>query len=324
MEENNKNYNQLSFHGEGGKLFGIQIVNIILSILTLGIYYPWAKASVLKYLYQETEFLGSKFTFHGTGREMLRGFLFAVAYFILLYAGLMVCIYLAAENPELLFLQAIGIGIFYLGILAIIPIAIHGSLKYRLSRTSWRGIHFGYRGQLGVLYKKFLLDAFLTIITLGIYAAWMRANLSRYTIGNIRFGSVEFRFTGSGGELFGIFIVGYLLSIVTLGIYSFWWMKDIYNYYINNTHAIQDNEQIEIKSSITGGSLAGLLIVNIVLIIISLGLATPWATVRTLTYIYKNINISDALNPDTIQQTEEEYKDAIGEDIGDMLDLDLM
>ncbi|HZG01773.1 MAG TPA: DUF898 family protein, partial [Chitinophagales bacterium] len=65
---------RVTFHGRGGDLFGIYVVNWLFTVLTLGIYYPWAKAAVLRYLYQETEFDNSRFSFHGTGKEMFIGF----------------------------------------------------------------------------------------------------------------------------------------------------------------------------------------------------------------------------------------------------------
>ena len=81
---------QVTFYGEGAKLFGIYIVNILLTLVTLGLYYPWARAALLKYMYEESEFEGSRFTFHGTGKEMFIGFIKAIGIFpgpLLHFAG---------------------------------------------------------------------------------------------------------------------------------------------------------------------------------------------------------------------------------------------
>ena len=72
---------RLSFHGVGGTLFGIHIVNVFLTIVTLGIFYFWGKARVRRYLWSQTAIAGDRFAFHGTGREMLIGFLKAVLVF---------------------------------------------------------------------------------------------------------------------------------------------------------------------------------------------------------------------------------------------------
>ena len=124
MEE--KDLRQISFHGEGSKLFGIYIVNLLLTIVTLGMYYPWAKAAILQYLYQETEFEGSRFTFHGTGKEMFIGFIKAIGIFIVIYAFLIICI--LSGKP---FIMSIGLLMTYAAFILLIPIAIHGSTKYQ-------------------------------------------------------------------------------------------------------------------------------------------------------------------------------------------------
>jgi uncharacterized membrane protein YjgN (DUF898 family) len=61
----------------------------------------------------------------------------------------------------------LGLIVFYVGFFLIIPLAIHGSYRYRLSRTSWRGIHFGYRGNLKEFYKLYMKNIFLSVITFG-------------------------------------------------------------------------------------------------------------------------------------------------------------
>src|SRR3974377_559745 len=66
---------QLFFHGSGGSLFGIHLVNTFLTIITLGIYYFWAKVRVRRYLLSESEFEGDRFAYHGTGQELFIGFL---------------------------------------------------------------------------------------------------------------------------------------------------------------------------------------------------------------------------------------------------------
>src|SRR5262245_40586407 len=77
----------ISFKGDGGTYFGILIVNMLLTILTFGLYYPWAKAKRLQYLYSSTEMEGSRFEWSGNGNEMFKGFIIVVAaivgYFIL-------------------------------------------------------------------------------------------------------------------------------------------------------------------------------------------------------------------------------------------------
>ena len=84
MEENLKttaNY-KLEFNGSGGAFFSVIMVNWLLTIVTLGFYYPWAKAKQLRYIYSATNLNSDSFSFHGTGKEMFKGFIKALLLFI--------------------------------------------------------------------------------------------------------------------------------------------------------------------------------------------------------------------------------------------------
>ena len=59
------------FHGAGGTLFGIHLVNTLFTLLTLGFYYYWGKVRVRTYLFGQTEFAGDRFSYHGNARELL-------------------------------------------------------------------------------------------------------------------------------------------------------------------------------------------------------------------------------------------------------------
>jgi uncharacterized membrane protein YjgN (DUF898 family) len=317
--ENQSSTKQIYFAGSGSSLFGIYIVNAILTVITLGLYYPWAKAATLRYLYQETELEGSRFTFHGTGKEMFFGFIKAVGIFIALYALLLWAIF--TKDPMTLYT---AFAVFYVALILLIPIAVHGSMRYRMAKSSWRGIHFGYRGSLNELLKIFVGGFILSIVTLGIYSAWFTMNVRKYVLENVRFGSIKFHYTGTGGDFFVLVLKGYFLTIITLGIYSFWFAKDLFNFYINNLKLEQDERLIELRSTATGGGFLGLIMVNILIVLFSLGLATPWATVRTLRFVFSNILIEGDLDLNSISQTEKAYSDATGEDVADMMDIGLV
>ncbi|MFN8153917.1 MAG: YjgN family protein [Bacteroidia bacterium] len=303
----------LGFKGEGGAYFGIAIVNLILTFLTLGLYYPWAKAKQLQFLYGATEFEGSRFEFHGTGKEMFKGFIKAVIIFTIIYG----VAFFAMINHWLI----AGVIWLYAGFLILIPLAIHGSYKYRMSRTSWRGIRFGYRGKRGEFFGFFFKELFFTIISLGLYGAWFSMNIRKYVVGNIRFGDAEFKYAGRGSDYFLLNIKGYFLTILTLGIYSFWWQKDLFNYYINKLSLHQHDREIRFRSNATGGDFAGLLIINGLLMLFTLGIGYPWVVTRTLRFVFSKIEATGNIEADHLVQTEKAYTDATGEDVSDMLDL---
>jgi uncharacterized membrane protein YjgN (DUF898 family) len=310
-----KNY-KFEFHGKGKDFFGIIIVNWFLTIVTLGFYYPWAKAKQLQFLYGETALNGDRFAFNGTGKEMFKGFIKALLLFGVLYGLLFLFLYLK--------MPALGLVLFYLGIIAILPLAIHGSYKYRMSRTSWRGIRFGYRGDRNELIKSFFKWILLTIVTFGIYGSWLTVNLRKYLLGNVRFGDIDFKYEGDGGDYFLLNLKGYFLTVITFGIYGFWWQKDLFDYYINNLSLHKGNESISLNSTVTGGDFFSLSIINLFIIIGTLGFGYAWVVTRTMTFILSKIELNGTIDLDSIQQTEGNFKDATGEDISDFLDLGLV
>lgn len=311
-----ENKNTLSFHGKGSEYFGIVVVNWLLTALTLGIYYPWAKAKQLQYLYGASSLNGSPFQFNGTGKEMFKGFLVAVLYFIGMYAVLITLTIM--EMPVL------AIAMLYLMVLALIPFAIHGSYRYRMSRSNWKGIRFGYVGTYGRLSAKFYGGIFFTLITLGIYGPWMAMDLRKYILGHIRFGNLKFSYHGTGEKFFFLNIKGYFLTLLTLGIYVFWWQKDLFNYFVNNLRLSSEEEQIRFRSTAKGEDMFFLIMGNLFILIFTLGIGYAWTVTRELEFMARHIALDGEMDFNAILQEQEQYKNAVGEDVGEMLDMDIM
>lgn len=312
-----KNRYPLNYNGKGSEYFGIIIINWLLTIITLGLYYPWAKARQLQYLYSSSFFNDDSFTFHGTGKEMFKGFIKALIIFGAMYAILL--IFIAIEMPT------IGLIIFYVLLFALFPLAIHGSFRYRMSRTTWRGVRFGYRGNRNEFIKSFFKWIFFTIISIGFYGAWMTINIRKYIIEHIRMGNLRFKYIGNGADFFILNLIGYFLTMITLGIYLFWWQKDLFAYFVDNIKIVGDeHDGATFKSDATAGDFFKLLVGNFLLIIFTLGIGYAWVVTRNLEFAARHIVIEGNIDFDTIQQTEEDYRDATGEDVGDILDIDLI
>ena len=311
-----QNY-QLEFKGQGSAFFGILIVNWILTVLTLGFYYPWARAKQLQYTYSHTTLNNESFYFSGTGAEIFKGFIKLIGMYLLFLVGYGLFVSYA-ESPIL------AIVLLYLCMIAIIPLILHGSLRYRMSRTSYRGIRFGYRGDRKELMVQFFRDILLTIVTLGIYSAWFSMNLRSYTHRHIRYGNVEFSNEARGGEYFILYLKGYLLTFLTLGIYSFWFQKDIFNYYIDKMELKQGENRIKMHSTATGGAFFKLIITNFLLLIFTFGIASAWVEMRTLRFIFSHIQMTGNIDLSSVSQTETEYNDAFGEDAVDFFNIDMI
>lgn len=309
-----------AYLGKGAEFAVIFFKNLLLTILTLGLYYPWAKVEKLKYHYQSTELDNTRFSFHATGKEVFRGFIKIYTVFFLLYVFLFIAI--IKQNFNMLF---ISVGIFYLLSSLIIPIAIHGSARFKSSRSSWRGIHFKYLGDKMEFFWKFISGSLLTLFTLGIYGAWFSIDIRKYVLSHLRFGNLSFDFKGTGESLFWLNLKFVILFIPTLGIYSFWHYKNLWNFYAENTEVTQNGQKVNFSFTPKPGDIFELMVINGLLTIFTLGIGFPWAKARTLQFMFRFLTIEDRLNTNAIQQVSyDNYDDAVGDDLLDFLDIDLV
>ncbi len=305
---------RLSFHGTGGSLFGIHIVNILLTLVTFGIYSFWAKVRVRKYLLSQSEFEGDRFAYHGTGKELLIGSLKAGLVFGLPFIFLRLL-------PELL---GAGVAVKVVaGLLAsciflvFIPFAIVGTRRYRLSRTSWRGIRFSFRGRVVDFIRLFIGGSLLTGLTLGLYYPIFSTRQYGYLVSHSYFGNQKLDFDGNGRDLFWSYVLALLLTIPTVGLYWFWFQAKKQRYFTDHTSF----GTARFRSTVTGGRLLLLGLGNLVLLIVSLGFALPWVSVRNVRFWFDNVSLEGPLNVTAIQQ-EAELVSATGEGLAGFLDLD--
>lgn len=161
------------------------------------------------------------------------------------------------------------------------------------------------------------------MVTFGIYGSWFVISIRNYVLSHIRIGNGKFRYSGDGTDFFVLNLVGYLLTLVTLGIYGFWWQKNLFEYYVNHLTIENGEERIYFKSNATGGGFFSLLVVNLLMVIFTFGLATPWVIVRTLRFVFDNIELQGDLDLNKLVQTEDNFTDATADDMADFFDFDL-
>src|SRR5216684_937981 len=271
-----------TFHGTGGTLFGIHVVNVLLTIVTFGIYYFWAKTRIRAYLSGQTEIEGDRFAYHGTARELLLGTIKAVLVFgvPILFLN-MIRDVLDVPPPVKVVAHVVSGSLFFV----FFPIAMVGARRYRLSRTSWRGIRFSFRGHVRELIKIFLL------------------------------GSEKFDFSGRGRELFGPFLVAILLTLPTLGLCWVWYVAFKRRYFWDHTTF----GSARFSCRVTGGALLGLWVVNLLLLVGTLGIAWPWVRVRNIHFAFRNLALVGALDLARIQQQAQQVG-SIGEGLSGFFD----
>lgn len=197
------------FHGTGGSLFGIHLVNALLTLVTIGLYYYWAKVRVRGYLFSQTEFAGDRFSYHGNARELIHGAVKATLVFGLPYYAL------SNAGPFLKSSVAVNVGLqvmAWLLLLLFIPVAIVGARRYRLTRTSWRGIRFSFQGKAWDFVKLWLSGYALTGLSFGLYYPYFSIKKQAFLTQHSYFGNEPFRFSGDGARLFRPFLTIYFIA----------------------------------------------------------------------------------------------------------------
>jgi len=222
----------VKFTGSGSEYFRIWMVNLLLTLVTFGIYYPWAKARKLRYFRENTEVGGDPLGFHGSGAQFFRGNMIA---------GLLLFVYsVAAQASPAAALVALVI------LAAIWPALLRASLCFRLRNTSWRGVRFEFKGSLAGAYVG-VLPLWIPAIALvaagamgpealkGAQAAWLIVpalvstlalpaafyGFKRYQHGNFGLGGERTQLTAKVGSFYvlGLKVFGvYVLACVAFGL----------------------------------------------------------------------------------------------------------
>jgi len=119
------------FQGSGKGYFVVWLVNILLTLITLGLYLPWALVRARRYFYQNTELNGKHFSYHATGRSIFVGWLCM----LVLYAIFIINI--VYQNVGL---QLCMFALFLL----FLPWLITQGLRYQMLMTEINGVRFNF------------------------------------------------------------------------------------------------------------------------------------------------------------------------------------
>jgi len=147
------------FHGRAGEYFSIWLVNILLTIITLGIYSAWATVRRRRYFYGNTEIAGDRFDYHARPIDILKGR-------IIVFFGLVLFLIFSAILPSVSL-------IFLLAFFALIPWIIIRSWRYNALMSSFRGVRFNYHCRTGRAYWTMYLAPILMIAALYLVCAML-------------------------------------------------------------------------------------------------------------------------------------------------------
>ena len=341
---------QLHFSGNGAEYFGIWIVNILLTVVTFGIYSAWAKVRRMQYFYRHSELAGSSFDFHGSPSRILVGRVIALAM-------------LLAYNYSVRLRSPLTIVILG-GIALVMPWLLRNSFRFRLYNTSWRGTRFHFRGTVAGAYRAFLLNGFLALITLYVMAPFMHQRLKAYQHGNSWFGRTRCSFHARAGQFYMIYLLllaGLATFAIVIGfsgiggalaafsqaqkhggranpfavvrvlaiLYGALILVGvslgpafhalITNLIWNNTRV--GEHRIECRMSPLG--LIWITVSNFVLVVLTAGLFIPWAMVRLARFQLESVRLLPAGDLQEFLAAEPETIGALGEEAATVFDFDI-
>jgi uncharacterized membrane protein YjgN (DUF898 family) len=185
----------MSFSGRGGEFFGMLVKGSLLMIPTFGFYRFWLITKLRRHLWANTQVAGETFEYTGTGKELLIGFLIALAVLTPLYLGYFILGILLEEAAALASLPLV----VFMYVLT--HFGVYRARKYRATRTTFRGIRFWMKGSGWAYAFRAILWDLATLLTLGLAPPWAMASLERYRMRHTYFGNVQGDFAGTGWTL---------------------------------------------------------------------------------------------------------------------------
>lgn len=330
----------IKFTGTAGEFFGIWITNILLSVLTLGIYSAWAKVRTKKYFNTRTIIAGACFDYHAKPTSILKGRLIGVLLYLVYGAISQTAPTIALVLLAILFIAS--------------PWIIVQSMKFNLRNTSYRGVRFNFVGSLGEAYKIFLLFPVLIVFTLGLIFPYISFRAYKFSINNTRFGKASFSTAVLPGKFYLIYlqIIGLfavlaaslvMLFIVAEKIFSFndslsltpflpfiliFFILVVPNAFIkarvrNIVYNATSIENFGFVSTLRVRDLIWIYTSNFLAIMLTLGLLIPWSKIRLARYMADHLVINGDADFNHFIGEKIEQMSAAGQEIGDFFDVDL-
>lgn len=328
------------FHGTTGEYFGIWFVNLLLSIVTLGIYSAWAKVRTERYFYGNTRLADSSFEYLASPIAILKGRLIAYAFVIALG--------LSAKFVPLLYIALILLLAFSL------PALLTWTLRFHARNSAWRGLVFHFDRRVGEAYPPYLFWGWLVALTGSLLYPVMKQRQHAFLVEGHRYGKDRFGYTGDVGEyykpygfaalggivLFAAYIVGIIALIAPLkdakpgvvppGLYVLVAVLYIGFFAISGflrtryTNLMWNSSWLgphRFRSTLRARDVLWLYASNIVAILCTIGLAVPWARIRLAKYRAAHFELLATGSIDRFIAEQERQVGARSSELVDALDL---
>jgi uncharacterized membrane protein YjgN (DUF898 family) len=311
------------FRGNASEYFGIWIVNVLLTIITLGIYSAWAKVRRMRYFRGNTYLDGHSFDYHARGLQIFLG-------------RFIVFIVISIINVVTTVYPLLGIATPFI-FLAILPLFIVRSLRFNARITSYRNIRFDFTGTPWGAFKSVILGGLVAVFTLGILAPFASRWVNRYVFNHLRYGDRGFETDPKAGDIYRgwlipalMVVLGILIALVAAWIYVmpfvfqmmgemdqfngeerlgltilavyavvipllliFWIAGFVYHVAVRNIvmNSTMFDKVHPLYSDLSRGRYFWIVVSNFVLTVITLGLMRPWAAVREARYMAEHSGI---------------------------------
>ncbi|MEN8170244.1 MAG: YjgN family protein [Pseudomonadota bacterium] len=316
---------QVQFHGKGGEYFKIWIVNILLTIVTFGIYSAWAKVRNHRYFYSNTQIGSGSFEYTADPVAILKGRIIAVIFLLVFnYAGTT--------------LPFGGILYLILSIIFVIsvPWLVNRSMAFRNRNTVYRNVRFGFDGNYMDALKAFVLWPIAGALTIGILMPYAIYKQKSYVVQGSRYGTSSFASEFGWRDVYGIAIRAFLLMLlaVVLFVVPFvgpllgmavylivfaYFTANIGNLVYNNSNLLNHG----FDSTLDTKELAMIYFVNWLMLVFTFGLAMPWVKVRLAEYRAAHLVVAVDGSLDNFIAAEEKNVSSLGEEIGEAFDIDI-
>ena len=331
-----------SFTGKTGEYFGIWIVNLLLIIITLGIYTAWAKVRTKRYFYGHTLLDNTPFDYLANPISILIGWLIGITIFI-------------TYSITIRFFPIFG-SLFALLIFLFVPWFVVRAMAFRHRNTAYRNIRFFFNKNYKEAALVYIGLTLLIPFTLGLIIPYMVFRQRQFLVDNSHYGQTPFHFVATGGAFYklafkalGLFILMIIVISISGGVvgavmkvspgadknafqliimlpmmlmYFFifaYWQTRLTNLVWSNIRL----EQHEFRSDLKVSYMLWLYFSNTIAMLCSLGLLIPWARVRTTRYRLSRMSFIPGGNLNAFLATKQQEENAIGEEIGDIMDIDI-
>jgi len=337
----------VEFSATAWEYFRIWIVNLALTVVTLGIYSAWATVRKRRYFYGRTRIDGEGLEYRANPIAILKGRIIALVLFGAFYiVGKFAPLY---------------IWVFYVVLLIAGPWLIVRSLAFNAYNTAYRNVRLRFSGSYATCLKLVLGYGLLTIVTLSLAFPFLKRRLVRFAMENHAYGSTSFTLGEGFKKLFirpyvfayafgilavgGMFGLGYAAAatgvfkrgahisegivwlIATLGFLFYGGLFVLLAYIKARTiNAVWNNLSVgpvRFECALRARDIIWLYFSNTVGVLLTLGLATPWAVVRMARYRASKTAAIAAGPLDNYVQAESRQLSAVGEEVGEMFDIDI-